>query len=245
MRKHWRYIILCGWMLLIPVFSCIYAQENTSESISSSQEQYNKSTIPHKKLDRKAWKKATKGMNFEDYKEKPKKQKKQKDWDFSEPTSPPMISPQLIQIFLYAIIILLFLGILYYLIKNGYLGINKNPSLQKGMDISILDEEEIDAPLDKLLKEALQLQNYKLAIRIYYLKVLKELQQLGKINWKKYKTNRHYLNEMLQDSNYSIFKDVTVQFEKNWFGPEETTKDMFAEIEPHFLQLLKTLDSKA
>ena len=63
-------------------------------------------------------------------------------------------------------------------------------------------------PLDIYLKKALENKEYKIAIRIYYLKVLKSLQQQGKIYWKKYKTNRHYENEMLEQEDYAQFKET-------------------------------------
>ena len=240
-NKRSHHIVIFVWILVFPIFS-LFTQEMNSDIQEIQQEKYNSTTIHHNKLDRKVWKKTTKNMRFEDFKEKPKKEKQ---WNPNKVPSSPSINPQFMQIFFYSIIIILFLGVLYYLVKSGFLGFSRNPLAQQEMDIRLLDEEEIDAPLDKYLKEALLAQNYKLAIRIYYLKVLKQLQELGKINWKKYKTNRHYLNEMLQDHNFQLFKDVTVHFEKNWFGPDETTKDAFAEIEPNFIQLLRTLDSKS
>ncbi len=134
-----------------------------------------------------------------------------------------------------AIALILFI---VYLIKNYKPNTKINP-------VEYLDNiAPSDIPLtelQKLLKEAIDTENYREAIRIYYLFILKDLSQKKRISWHKEKTNLHYLREMNNDKLYPDFSIAVNYFEIIWYGKRELNKNQFLAIQPNFTNLLNLL----
>jgi len=86
--------------------------------------------------------------------------------------------------------------------------------------------------LDKLISEAEQTQNYRLAIRYLFLKKLKILKDAELIDWKIDKTNKDYIVELKKElsSNEELKKDfekITSIFEHVWYGNFKISKDEY------------------
>ncbi|PWK76545.1 uncharacterized protein DUF4129 [Mucilaginibacter oryzae] len=77
-----------------------------------------------------------------------------------------------------------------------------------------IHEISFDAAID----EALANKNYRLAVRLLYLRSLKQLSDRGLINWKIGKTNTAYINELNNTTQREQFTMVTRQFEYVWYG---------------------------
>jgi len=73
-------------------------------------------------------------------------------------------------------------------------------------------------PIEKLLKQANQQQDYKLMIRYSYLLILKILHEKGLIDWQKYKSNYDYIFEMKSQNNADVFSSITRSYEYVWYG---------------------------
>ncbi|MEM1321462.1 MAG: DUF4129 domain-containing protein [Bacteroidota bacterium] len=100
-------------------------------------------------------------------------------------------------------------------------------------------EEDIhEHDLQHYTQQAAEAGNYPLAIRLYYLAILKELSLSKRIKWKRDKTNREYLNEMRATDLYGTFREVTRIFERVWYGRGELSRADFNALEPRFEQLL-------
>jgi hypothetical protein len=90
---------------------------------------------------------------------------------------------------------------------------------------SIEDIQELD--IDTMLSKAMADADYKLAIRLYYLMLLRNLQNAGLIKWEKDKTNRDYINELHNSTSYyADVRRLTRSYEEVWYGehviPEPT-----------------------
>lgn len=134
-------------------------------------------------------------------------------------------------IFLFIVVIVLLLLLIYFIFKKQLL--IKNKSIKnKHIEFSILDIEENleQVELDEYIKKAISGNNYKLAIRLHYLNVLKQLSAADLIKWKKDKTNKNYLNELIQQSFVTQFRYLTVFFEKVWYGDAEANKQIYLEF---------------
>ena len=59
-----------------------------------------------------------------------------------------------------------------------------------------LDQYIHETDLERFLREALAQGNYTLAIRLYYLQVIKDLSAKSAIRWSREKTNRDYQREL-------------------------------------------------
>jgi len=118
-----------------------------------------------------------------------------------------------------------------YIIIGAILGfiiwlfIRLNPAMsftKKGEnpDVILSEEEKIitqqDIPL--LIKEALQQQNYRLAVRYYYLLILKMLKDQQVIDYQFQKTNHEYLDEIEAADLRENFDQITRIYDFIWYG---------------------------
>lgn len=104
------------------------------------------------------------------------------------------------------------------------------------------EDIQIDDPqLDKFIQEAIQNQQYNLAVRYCYLKMLRQLQQKDWIRWEKEKTNRSYANEIKKESLKTSFLQLTSVFEYVFYGNFILDRKGFEEIQGSFLGFEKEL----
>ncbi len=97
--------------------------------------------------------------------------------------------------------------------------------------------------LKKLLIDAIESKDYKLAIRIYYLIILQNLNQKKLIKWHKEKTNAHYLREMRSHLNFKEFKFITTIFEHVWYGETlEVSQQSFNSVELMFNDFINKIE---
>lgn len=131
-------------------------------------------------------------------------------------------------------------GIVLYLIIKFFLKVNaRNIVSGKGkVPIVGMSEEEVlirDKNLPKLIQEAIQNKNYQLAIRYYYLLVLKKLVEKETIVWKQEKTNEDYIKELShKDALYADFKSITYLYDYVWYGDFQISETEYYTTEKQF-----------
>ncbi|UTW64509.1 DUF4129 domain-containing protein [bacterium SCSIO 12741] len=111
-------------------------------------------------------------------------------------------------------------------------------------ELESLSDPEADIEqfnLDSMLASALKLGNYKLALRIQYLKIVQLLSESGAIDWKKEKTNYDYLRELKDHQGRKTFQTLTRDFEKIWYGDLELTEKEYQNRAPQYEAFQKTL----
>ncbi|RPD50344.1 DUF4129 domain-containing protein [Hymenobacter sediminis] len=92
-------------------------------------------------------------------------------------------------------------------------------------DTEVEDLHALD--LEAELASAEQQHNYRLAVRLGYLSVLRQLSDKGLIRWQPDKTNHDYLYELPAGALPEAFRELTRQFEYVWYGEQDdlTTAD--------------------
>lgn len=85
------------------------------------------------------------------------------------------------------------------------------------------------------IAEAITQKNYRLAVRLYYLKALKELTDREMIDWRINKTNRSYVYELNSPTLRPDFEHITLQFEYAWYGDFPVDEEQFISIKNQFL----------
>ena len=133
--------------------------------------------------------------------------------------------------------------LIYYLFVNA----EKKGAKIKAMpaELESLDPTEIPlTELERLLQEALGKGDYRGAIRIYFIFIIRGLAQRNWISWKKEKTNFHYLREMNGKAEFNEFNTSVSYFEFIWYGKREIDAEKFEQIKPKFTQLLDKLGIK-
>lgn len=91
-------------------------------------------------------------------------------------------------------------------------------------------------------QEALKLGDYRLAIRMHFLKVLQSLNEENRIIWKPDKTNRHYLAEMYGSPGYDFFRQLIHIYEWVWYGNTVLNQEKFEQLDPLFHQFINQVD---
>lgn len=91
------------------------------------------------------------------------------------------------------------------------------------------------------IRQALQQKNYRLAIRLQYLELLKKLSDNGLIHFLPDKTNFEYLAQLRSSSYYDDFFTATRNYEYSWYGLFDISENMYQKINNTFQQLKQKL----
>jgi hypothetical protein len=94
---------------------------------------------------------------------------------------------------------------------------------------------------DSEIEKAIAQNNYRLAVRLLYLKCLKQLSDTRLIQWQIDKTNSAYIHELTDPKQQQTFKLITHQFEYVWYGNFAIDKQAFSNIDVLFQNFKKQL----
>lgn len=134
------------------------------------------------------------------------------------------------------LLLLVVAGVIVYLIFKDV----KSDKLISSSEINLDNIEDIEKlDTEALLEDALRVNDYRLALRIQFLKVLQNLSQEKLILWKNKKTNSQYLNEMYGHPSFEDFKKLVLSFDRVWYGNKAIDKLAFEEISTYVSQFLK------
>ena len=211
-----------------------------STSTAANDEYINQPVKPHD-FNEQDWSKAVEGLDYS--KDVPEEEKNMQPRQFQGGPGLGVGSfGPAMQAVLFGLVILVLAFVLFMLIGGRY---NRNKKIKKEETFSIEDIEERmhESDLDRFLREALSKGDYRLAVRIYYLAIIKELSIKEFIRWKKDKTNREYLNEVVarKPEIYNDFRDTTLAFEKVWYGDITITEGDYTNISPRFKRFIESL----
>jgi hypothetical protein len=199
-----------------------------------------------RKFDDAEWKKVTGGNTFE---EKPDKVEGEEDDDEKNKADAPIKNmptipwdSSVLHIIAYVIVIALILGIVYYFTKDLRFSARVKPVAQPAQDLAATVENIEHIEVATALQKALAEGNFKLAIRLYYLDLLKKLNERAYIVWKKDKTNHNYLMELYTKGFYfDDIRKLTLAYELVWYGEHtlqnETYQKLFSEFEAIFQKI--------
>ena len=217
-------------ILLLLSFCSLWAQTSSNEHKTTG-----------KGFDRTEWKELTKDIDYSSdqiEKQEPQQEQRQQQRTYSEGVG-----------FL-GKFILLAIGVVvvFFLVRSlaGY----DNPTNRKlksdgSQDLNIaIEQAEENIPesdMERLLRRAIEQKSYNLAIRLYFLNILKELAQKGLINWKKDKTNRAYSLELVNSEFHNGFKKSAIIFDRVWYGNTTLNQEEFNLIEPGFQSLIQAI----
>lgn len=98
-----------------------------------------------------------------------------------------------------------------------------------------LGEKHIDEiDFDMLLSKAIKENDYRLAIRYHFLKLLKRLSQKEIITWHFEKTNSDYQNEIKEVQIQSGFKNLAYLYDYVWYGEQPIDQLGYQEAQNQF-----------
>ncbi len=115
-------------------------------------------------------------------------------------------------------------------------------------EVFFSEEEEIikSKNIKELIENALANKAYRLAVRYYYLLILKKLTDAELIKYEFDKTNSEYFSEITSEKINSGFQKVTTLYDYIWYGSFDVTETDYKKAEHTFQalenQIPKTVD---
>jgi hypothetical protein len=145
----------------------------------------------------------------------------------------------LIQLLLILLGIVLLAFLIYYFFMR-YQEDKDGAKVEVNFD-DVAPSEIPKSELERRLEEALGRGDYREAVRIYFIFIIKDLSDKNWIKWEKKKTNISYLMEMRSRPQYDLFNKSVSVFEIVWYGNYTIDKNSFREVEPTFQKLLDSI----
>jgi hypothetical protein len=103
---------------------------------------------------------------------------------------------------------------------------------------SIAEEEDIhQIDFEMELQTAITNKNFRQAVRLSYLQLLKELTDRALIDWQPGKTNQIYVQELGNRPFSNDFRNLTRLFEKVWYGAFPVRENDFFDFRRSFAKL--------
>jgi hypothetical protein len=104
-------------------------------------------------------------------------------------------------------------------------------------------EEPIEEPttdnifemnFEKEIQKAIEAKNFRLAVRLLYLRTLRDLSNRNLINYTHEKTNSEYLLQLGNTPYYKNFFKLTRNFDYTWYGQFELSQESFTLVQNDF-----------
>ncbi len=190
-------------------------------------------------LNDKNWNEIKKDIDYtETYKEF--KQKEPIDFDLSK----NFFNNTWVQVITALIIISILCFLIIKLVNGNTFRLNRR--IANNTNYEVFDDNpdinEID--LDKMLEIVLKKQDYKLAIRIRFLMVIKQLNESEYIKWGKDKTNGEYISDMYEREELPDFIYLVMIFERIWYGDKLPNINDYSILSKHFNIFLQKIHVK-
>jgi hypothetical protein len=106
----------------------------------------------------------------------------------------------------------------------------------KSVEVPYLEVDDNIHEIDftQEIEKAIARNNFRLAVRLFYLRILKQLSDADQIHWQPGKTNQAYISEITDPSRKHAFKYLTDQFEYVWYGEFAINKQQFDRMRTGF-----------
>ncbi len=171
------------------------------------------------------------------------KAKSKRKWELN--TGSNKVEKKGLSVFSAIVLYVLLAVLLGYLIYEFFLKVSFSDKgktiVSEVLDVAPVEISKLE--LTEMLEKALKHEDYRLAIRIYFIFILKELTLKKWIFWKKEKTNSTYLLEMKNRKQYDLFNESVSIFELFWYGNYKIEEADYIVVEHKMKQLLKELES--
>ncbi|PCJ86572.1 MAG: hypothetical protein COA57_06055 [Flavobacteriales bacterium] len=248
-----KLLMKAHFKIWITVFVCmaIHIAKADAEEFPS-QKEYINSSVEQTQLDREEWKKLKEDIDYAglqvdqqentvgagneksgEMKETASGKSKNKNSSFTGSTT----LDKILNIMLYVAVVVALAFLIYWLFVHSPMQQQAKINLEEELAPGEVKKSQLERMLDAALSE----KQYRIAVRVYFLMVIKELSDKNWIMWEKKKTNFSYLLEMKERGQYQPFLEIVDIFERVWYGKREVDKTNYKLLEPKFRQFLQTV----
>ncbi len=143
------------------------------------------------------------------------------------------------------VILIVIAGLVVYLgVKAEYLGfLVPGRSARSTLDYETLKEDIHAIDFERELETATTQGNFRLAVRLLYLRSLKQLTDRNLIDWKPDKTNGQYVYELGNQPFSGQFNTLTRDFDYVWYGDFPLDKPRYEVLQTQFSQFAEAIRS--
>jgi len=146
------------------------------------------------------------------------------------------------KLWLYIVIAIFVIILAWYIMENDLFLFRKKAASNTTATEAEMEEDPLSVPFPEAIREAVRNNNYRLAVRLHYLQLLKVLSEKGIISYQPDKTNFDYLLQVRPTAYYNDFFSATRTYEYSWYGLFPINEDQYRQIEnifSHFHQKIK------
>lgn len=153
------------------------------------------------------------------------------------------VNSRLISTIVLSVVVLVLLVLIVYLVVRR---IDDHEGKLVSLDDTAYRLEDLEAgmpesDLERFLREARNMGDFRAVVRIYFLIALHRLNEQGLIKWERDKTNLTFLEELSQTSHADEFSALTRTYELIWYGEAPIDQQRFERIAPRFDAFLEIL----
>lgn len=146
----------------------------------------------------------------------------------------------------FEIIPYILLALLVFVLIKFFMNVNARAmtySKNNEAIVALSEEEHIikNENIEELIKTAISNKNYRLAIRYYYLLILKQLSEKELIDWEIQKTNDDYIKELEKEELKIPFSHITLLYDYIWYGDFPIDEAKYIKAENNFTSLKNIL----
>lgn len=144
---------------------------------------------------------------------------------------------------LWLIVLCSFIGVvIWYLYSSNILLFRKKakPILAEGGE-EVLTDDIFALRYDTEISKAESAKNFRLAVRLWYLQILKALADHHRIDYRHERTNSDYVSQLYNTPYYRDFFRLTRNFEYTWYGQFDLSADAYEMMRADFLTFKKGL----
>ncbi len=118
----------------------------------------------------------------------------------------------------YIIVFAVIIIVILLLLKNDLRSVFYGKSAALTIDFKEFQEDIHNLNFDDLIADAVTKKDYRRAVRLHFLKLLKELTDKNLITWQIDKTNNDYSIELSKSTFSTKFKELALVYEYIWYG---------------------------
>lgn len=143
--------------------------------------------------------------------------------------------PPWARVLFWIILIGVFVALLIWFLATSDIRLfRKKPKLVEEQVEERPTENIFEMNFEKEIQKAIDTKNYRLAVRLLYLRTLRDLSNRNLINYTHEKTNSDYLFQLAGTPYYKNFFKLTRSFDYTWYGHFELSPDGFVFIQNDF-----------
>lgn len=146
------------------------------------------------------------------------------------------------QTFMYGLAGLLLLVIIVLVLQHTVRGSGQRLQSDSIMDLGEGELQTLDT--QGLIAQAVAQKDYRLAVRLQYLDVLKKLDEKNWIKWSVNKTNQDYARELSKRKLGPAFNLLTYHFDYTWYGDFHIEEALYKNLESQFLEFHRKIKTK-